>query len=187
MKKHKSIFFAALTLSLFFIVQCSSRNNYKTLNFFFDGVPDPDKAQADTKPVAIASNDSVFEAAAKPKAAKKFFHPPYQERQCEKCHDQSSMGKFIKPQPDLCYSCHENFANKYAFVHGPVSAGYCTACHEPHLSENKDLLARSEEKLCYKCHDASLISQNKSHEGINTAACTDCHNPHGGKDHYMSN
>ena len=72
-------------------------------------------------------------------------------------------------------------------LHGPVAAGYCTACHSPHLSKNEYLLKFSNSKLCLNCHNIEDISQNKAHIAIDEYTCKDCHNAHGGKDKYFLN
>lgn len=186
--RNKKIVVLLLLMACITLIQCSSRNNFKTLNVFFDGVPDPDKIeQKSDKTSAALISDSAAMAGQNKTVSKFKLHPPYKEHQCQKCHDSNSMGKLIQPQPALCYACHEPFEKKYAYVHGPVVAGYCTTCHDPHMSENNDLLTRVNEKVCFNCHDSEQLLQNKNHQVENVNACTGCHNPHGGKDRYLAN
>ena len=91
----------------------------------------------------------------------------------------------IEPQPGLCYICHEDLAEQYNYLHGPVTGGYCSACHNPHKSEHEKLLRYTGEALCYYCHEAESVLQNEMHEGLDGMLCTDCHNPHGGEDKYI--
>jgi predicted CXXCH cytochrome family protein len=165
---------------------CSSTNSYKTLSFFFDGVPKPDIEKTSQKLDSLASADSTSLSqniilAQKPLVN---YHPPFQEKECASCHDQSAMGKFINPQPELCYQCHDDFKNTYKVLHGPVAGGQCTACHNPHQSENENLLTRTGQSLCLYCHESNLVMALEEHKEIQDANCTDCHNPHGGENKY---
>ncbi len=188
-KGYSGFLFTGVALVLF--IQCSPMRVHRTLSIFFDGVPD--STQAVRKPVqnhlsaAVSiTNDSAVLSG---KAELKFkLHKPYQEHQCEQCHDAVNIGRLKKPQPDLCYSCHDNYTEKYAFVHGPVSSGHCLACHNPHLSENRKLLTRSEDRICSYCHRSEQVLENKVHQqAASVTDCLHCHHAHGGKDHYMVN
>jgi predicted CXXCH cytochrome family protein len=163
---------------------CSPVPRHKTLSFFFDGVPEPGANGA------IAGNDSsvrkdssgtntLLARAAKTEV---YYHSPYREKQCSSCHDQGTMGKFVQPQPMLCYQCHEDFGTKYKVLHGPVGGGYCSGCHEPHTAKNSKLLKREGQQLCLFCHNADQVLGNEVHKDIADAACTECHDPHGGPD-----
>jgi hypothetical protein len=36
---------------------------------------------------------------------------------------------------ELCYSCHDRVREQVgssSFIHGPVAAGFCIVCHDPH-------------------------------------------------------
>ena len=174
-------------LFVIYIVGCTTTSKYEVLNFVFDGVPDPavkdSLARLDSLKL-LASTESellVFE----PKIDSTIFHPPYFEKQCDMCHDASSFGKLTQEQPDLCYNCHENFSDKYNFVHGPVEGGFCSACHNPHKTKQETLLLRTGQDLCLKCHERDLIFNSDTHSEIEETLCTECHNPHGGEDQYI--
>ncbi|NOX85830.1 MAG: hypothetical protein GXO86_07695 [Chlorobi bacterium] len=115
------------------------------------------------------------------------FHPPYQEKECANCHNQGQMGKLLEPLPGLCYQCHESFGDQYQVLHGPVDAGFCTQCHNPHMSKNKFLLIRTGQNLCLNCHLSKDVFKNEAHSDIEDADCTECHNPHGGEDRFILN
>jgi predicted CXXCH cytochrome family protein len=163
---------------------CSTPKNYKILSFFFDGVPNPVSEPAvlaaDTvdQPVAAGESPQVL---VQNTATKIQPHPPYHDRQCGSCHDQSVMGKLLKPLPELCYQCHEDFDTKYKAVHGPVGGGQCNMCHSPHMSANQHLLTRTEKALCLYCHDPITVLNDSYHADANDIDCIVCHNPHGGE------
>jgi predicted CXXCH cytochrome family protein len=166
---------------------CSAVHRHKTLTFFFDGVPDTNGMQStkilDSKEKTDSAGMKGFIAKAdKPKI---YYHEPFKERKCDACHDKSTMGKFLKPQPMLCYQCHDDFSQKFKVVHGPVGGGYCTACHNPHSGDSEKLLKRPGQRLCLYCHSSVQVMKNEMHKDIADANCTDCHNPHGGEDRTM--
>ncbi len=180
----KGLFFLMLTA---FIISCSVRSNYKTLNFFFDGVADPRIADsialADSLKNSEAKSSNSFEVV----KSEFVFHPPYKEKECGICHNRNSMGKLTEPMPGLCYQCHDNFSELYIVLHGPVDAGFCTECHNPHMNKNENLLIRHGQELCLYCHNSEDIVNSEAHSDIEDTFCTECHNPHGGEDRYIFN
>jgi len=173
----------AACVTLFVLLSCSTQKHYKTLSFFFDGVPDPTKKDTVKSPDSIAGRGkrlaiNLQQIAKKPSQAS--IHPPYQEKKCELCHQQGSVGKALVHQQTLCFKCHEDFGKKFAVLHGPVASGYCTACHNAHSAENPRLLKRSGQNLCYYCHSKQELVRVPIHKEIKDAACTECHDPHGG-------
>ncbi|MFZ4550092.1 MAG: cytochrome c3 family protein [Bacteroidales bacterium] len=176
--------YSAIAFFLVYFSGCSTSKNYKTLSFFFDGVPQP---ASETSALAIDTlNHAVTAALAQDlvlvAAPKIQPHPPYHDRQCGSCHDQSTMGKLLKPLPELCYQCHEDFGTKYKVLHGLVGGGQCNMCHSPHMSANQHLLTRTEQALCLYCHDPKDISNAGTHPETKDSDCIACHNPHGGND-----
>jgi len=176
---------------LFFIIvglllACSPKSNYKTLTFFFDGVPNPyldTLAIADSLPEADSLNGQPV-LILKPEFA---IHSPYLKKDCGRCHDRNIMGKLLQSSPGLCYQCHNNFTEQYNVLHGPVSSGFCTECHNPHMSKNEKLLLRTGQQLCLYCHSPEDVFNNEAHLDIGETNCTECHNPHGGEDRYIFN
>jgi len=160
---------------------CSSAHSHKVLSFFFDGVPEPANDKAASLADSLLTRDTTLAASVKtPVKPMGYYHSPYQDKQCASCHDQGSMGKLKAPMPGVCNQCHEDYADKYANLHGPVAGGQCTQCHNPHMSANENLLIRTNNDLCLQCHDAELVMQNNVHKGNPDALCLTCHDPHGG-------
>ena len=159
-----------------------SRNTLKT---FFDGVESDVDSTASSGRSGISSNqdsltDSLGKSDLEMKVPVKNQHPDYQRKQCEKCHDVSHSYRLIQRQPELCYQCHKSYEQKYKILHGPVAAGFCTACHAPHQSEHDRLLKMPVRDICQFCHHPGDISKNSAHQKISTETCLNCHNPHGG-------
>lgn len=176
-----------LITTVAFIIACSPKSNYDVLSVFFDGVPNPYVADSIAKADSVKQAEEVFNLASKPAKPEFIFHLPYLEKDCASCHDQNVMGRLISPMPGLCYQCHENFLDQYKILHGPVEAGYCTECHNPHMQKNENLLIRKGQELCLHCHTAADIFRSETHIDIEDTNCTDCHNPHGGDDKFIFN
>lgn len=175
--------FIFIFISGIIFLSCSKEIQYKTLTFFFDGVPDTTVTVSKKDTLVAVASQPMENMVMKAPETNKVVHPPYRERACENCH---SEGSLTLPQPQLCYQCHDDFATKYAYVHGPVGGGYCTACHHPHMGE-KYLLLRKGHDLCLFCHDKEMVFKNEVHSDIGDTYCTECHNPHGGQEKYMFN
>lgn len=165
------------------IYGCSKDISYKTLTFFFDGVPDTNSVKIKEDTLNLTSDAVTAGDLLKAPETNRVVHPPFKDKDCSICHYE---GTFTLPQPKLCYQCHDDFATKYPFLHGPVAGGYCTACHHPHMGEKK-LLLREGQDLCLHCHDRERVLKNESHDGIENTNCTECHNPHGGQERTMFN
>jgi predicted CXXCH cytochrome family protein len=172
------IFFLFTVCISFFAVQCTPVKKYQVLSFFFDGVPDPNKKTEVLTPV----HDTVIVAATKPEF---YTHKPYEEEKCKSCHAEGYSNALLKPLPELCYTCHEDFNNKYPSVHGPVASGNCLTCHNQHMAKNEKLLIRAGRDLCLFCHNSKQILTSEIHKRIEDKNCTECHNPHGGNNRGM--
>lgn len=183
----KGVSIFLMGLLLIYLSGCSTAHHYKLLTFFFDGVPNPEKVVMVASNDSLGRQDSVALALNSPegKGPRMNYHPPYKDKDCASCHDESKTGNLVKPLPDLCYQCHEDFAKKYRVLHGPVGGGQCTACHSPHLSANATLLTRTAQNLCLYCHESGRVMKSEAHSGIKDVDCTECHNPHGGEDRYV--
>jgi len=179
--------FLIVLIALIYLSGCSTSKHHEVLSFFFDGVPDTEKV------IGTGINDSTTNAdtallaqgTVRKEQPQMVMHSPYQDKQCNTCHDQGTMGKLLKSQPALCYQCHEDFSKKYKVLHGPVGGGQCTMCHSPHMSANADLLKRTSQDICLYCHSAEDVLKTKTHQNIKETNCTECHNPHGGDDQYV--
>jgi len=125
---------------------------------------------------------------------KKVVHPPVEEG-CTECHDphQSSKRFQLKGKADgksvssLCFNCHDQTIFSKKFQHGPVGAGDCIACHNPHASDESKLLIapKSNGQLCFQCHADRRDSFNlkEVHKPVKED-CGLCHDPHS-SDHKM--
>ena len=131
-------------------------------------------------------------------------HGPAGVYQCTYCHEQGSQpAKYrVAEQSDaaLCGDCHSDKLadfRKNKFVHGPVAAGLCLVCHDPHASNEVAQLNMPVNQLCLNCHEGvdtkvhvlRGISSGKSHPLSGEVdpstpgrmfTCVSCHDPHGG-------
>ena len=183
-RSNATILVVLLFLLAVTVVACSPR----TLNFFFDGVPDPSKtnslaARTDSlsgNPLSGQGGTANIDS-----AGIVYVHPPYKKRNCSVCHEKQDVGMKKLVQSETCYQCHDNFADQYKVVHGPVAGGFCTACHSPHAATGRGLLYEKGQKLCLKCHESKDVFQEGTHSEIGEKSCLECHNPHGGDDRYL--
>jgi predicted CXXCH cytochrome family protein len=157
-------------------VGCSVAKNYKTLCFFFDGVPDPN--------APVTGPPTSLNLAAMPNGQlgpmKMYRHKPYAEGKCAECH-KADKKQLVTVKAELCLKCHAPTVKQYAVMHAPVAIGLCLWCHEPHESDSPKLLKTTAPQLCLQCHDASLLPSNvKPHQFPDQANCLECHVGHGG-------
>jgi predicted CXXCH cytochrome family protein len=122
----------------------------------------------------------------KPKKGYKryYVHSGVKSMNCKDCH-KFRRGKFdfkrnVPARADCTTSkCHDNKMAKQEYVHGPVGAGVCISCHNPHGSFRTKQLARDDRTLCLVCHQAKEEEFNKKvvHPPVEEG-CTTCHDPH---------
>ena len=175
-----------LVLTLF--VSCSVEQHHQTLAFFFDGVPDPTTVEQAVEEQTIEKDSAPEDqpVGVNRKAAQQqvlSVHPPYQDRECDSCHDRSSASFLTAPADELCFLCHDSEPFEMAYVHGPVAVAACTACHQPHQSKEPYLLLNPVMDVCMSCHAKADVEQNDNHDM--ETVCTECHNPHSGEDPYL--
>ena len=175
----------SLFLLISFIVSlssgCNPNKNYQTLSFFFDGVPNP-SANTSTTDTTLQQTESFKVRNLKmDKESEKYIHKGYKKNECGSCHDVKHAYRLIERQPKLCYKCHDDYNDQHKYLHGPVAAGYCTACHHPHQSSNEHILIIEIEKLCIHCHEPGDVTKNPSHKDIGNVNCVKCHSSHGGE------
>ncbi len=112
-------------------------------------------------------------------------HLPFAKKDCGACHTDKDgkSGKLIIDGADLCFKCHDSY-EKNDFIHGPVAAGACLLCHNPHESENPKLLNNKNiNNLCVTCHSDKndmLNSGDEIHPPVEDS-CINCHDPHAQK------
>jgi len=119
-----------------------------------------------------------------PKNFKRFYvHANQAVSDCKECH-RFKRGKFdfkrLIPATSNCTTsgCHDSMA-KEAHVHGPVGAGICISCHNPHGSSRVGQVERDGGELCVVCHQAKKteFDQKVVHPPV-AEGCVDCHDPH---------
>jgi predicted CXXCH cytochrome family protein len=132
------------------------------------------------------------------------------ELPCLQCHKSKGAGKVVHPAvgmgcglchvaphaeekpalslsadvPGLCFQCHDKGGFENSSVHSPVAAGMCTACHNPHSSENEKLLSAKVPDLCFGCHDKSAFTKKTRHSPAAEGQCLFCHSPHASANAY---
>ncbi len=91
----------------------------------------------------------------------------------------------------LCAECHDgrtapNPLEGLAWLHGPVAAGDCLACHQPHHPTGQAaFLRRRGDALCTECHDALAPTPDGAHAQLGQVSCLKCHEAHGGAVRFM--
>lgn len=171
------IFSGMAVLFLFLLCGCSPMTRYKTLSIFFDGVPNPEEE-------ALQAQNAQAGGPAKRQASATYrMHGPYAARLCTACH-RVGTNVLVLPIEKLCFNCHVlNFGKKY--VHGPVAAGGCKICHDPHGSSFPYLLVSAARNFCLRCHDEKDIAKNEAHKGLTNEECTECHDAHSSDKEYL--
>lgn len=166
---------ARIAVALTFLVSLAwpgctvTRENYKTLSLFFDGVPDPDA-------VILKLPDGGVVTAA---AGMLSIHRPYLEEKCVECHD--SGLSMARNDAAVCLKCHQGKDREYPYMHGPVAARACLWCHVPHESARKHLLRDADRSMCGMCHAPGLLSASAVPEHADQSrGCLECHAGHGG-------
>ncbi len=112
-------------------------------------------------------------------------HGPFDEGECDTCHD----GRADKIEEDgesaLCFGCHdeiEDLVKSAKVSHDALEVGSCIDCHTPHAAPRPKLLKGRAEEVCGECHDEQLSGAGESmHGAIARFGCPACHLPHGGE------
>lgn len=183
--RYISVGLVVVVLFLALAVSCDEVEHHKVLTFFFDGVPPLDREQVEVGPVELGSQ----ERAQMGLPAVWYVHGP--QKDCTTCHGKrrerglSAQTRLTAPVPKLCYDCHTDYTVSASFVHGPVAAGQCLFCHNPHRSKIRHLLKEPEPELCYLCHDRNMIELIPGHSAELSSACTNCHNAHASSTRYL--
>ena len=118
-------------------------------------------------------------------------HGPAAEGNCGACHASKASATGVRFTPimggsdKLCFRCHvsERRWKSRAYLHGPVGAGNCVFCHDPHSSPRKFYLRYDgSQGLCLVCHlkKARNFSKKgfKFHAILSAKGCIVCHSPH---------
>lgn len=82
--------------------------------------------------------------------------------------------KLTKAEPQLCLDCHEQTGATPR--HSVTDSVGCTACHDPHSSDQPNQLVAPKAALCASCHDP--VSGKSVHAPVKGGDCLACHDPH---------
>lgn len=110
------------------------------------------------------------------------YHAAYGEGGCRECHTPGARWEMPGRQKELCNSCHDR-KDTADHLHGPVAAGQCTFCHDPHGSSNPLFLKDLGRNLCLNCHNQSSSEGHVSQDATND--CLGCHDPHGSEKRFF--
>ena len=167
---------AGLAIMLTLMGCWTPQEKYKTLSFFFDGVPNPD-APAHVVKGAFAGSSGMV-------AVKRIVsqHKPYIDNQCSACH-RSASGDIQEFELAFgaCVKCHKKIATSKVLMHGPVAREQCKWCHTPHQSSEPALLRDTPINVCTQCHDKNLLGNTPPEHVDGTTSCLQCHFGHGGE------
>jgi predicted CXXCH cytochrome family protein len=171
------------------LMGCNSQNRYRTLSFFFDGVPNPNAPSDATR---AGGAGAVDEFAPNAVVQKVYIHKPYADgmidaKKCAVCHEGSTneFESFRAITSDVCLKCHKDKLTQYPVMHGPVSAVECTLCHAAHESTIPGMLNYPAPKVCAQCHVRELLSPNPPEHLAADSQCLSCHFGHGGPAHKL--
>lgn len=178
MRLSKSWLIAVLLITLA-VLGCSPETRYKTLGFFFDGVPAPGDSGTQ---MTLGRRRSLL---ANETSTNYKSHGPYAAKLCNACHLRGG-GQLIMPVEDLCLNCH-NLNIRKMHIHGPVASGGCIICHNPHGSGRPFLLVDEPRTFCFYCHDAVEVGSREVHKDSADTQCTECHNPHASDNDFLLN
>lgn len=160
------------------LVGCSVEKNYRTLSFFFDGVPDPNAPKDPSgKPMQAPGGRGLMPSMLS-------IHKPYADEQCKSCHKEGGGRAFDVGSLDakMCLECHKEEKTPHAYKHAVIAHPECLWCHDPHQSEQKLLLRGVAPALCMQCHDHSILPVNPPVHQDPASDCLSCHYAHGGAD-----
>jgi predicted CXXCH cytochrome family protein len=145
------------------------------LSFSFAVTPAPGKHKAEVSGSGKDATVSFLYGGAS-SSSSYAYHQAVVDGNCGDCH-RKGAAKGDAEKADACYRCHP--VGKYVYWHGPVSAGACTFCHDPHGSVDPAMLKHEERRLCISCHDQP---SSKKHIEGEKKECRSCHDPHGSND-----
>lgn len=201
-----------LGAALWALTGCDKYTRYKLSTFFFTGVPHP-AGNINYVPRETERDGKSLEPEEKDNSSTSV-HGPYAAERCYLCHevfnsrrigtsgfkrpqqeqkkqrfDTGLPGRLLAPVNKLCVECHTSKSMEWAYsrnlwIHGPVSSGMCTICHEPHASRYRYLLRQGNSgQMCATCHEKEFIMASEDH--LTGEECTNCHNAHFGKTRFL--
>lgn len=169
-------FWGFVLMSVGMNLSCASKESrQRTLSIFFDGVPKDEEGDEEDQKVTGAGQET--QPTVRQEVVRYSFHDPYASRECESCHSSKQALVLIATKERLCATCHDGSMFEGHFVHGPVAAGQCGACHEPHKSRFPHLLKSEGSNVCVDCHDSTTV-ELETHSQQVGEDCLACHSPH---------
>ncbi|MBE0618071.1 MAG: cytochrome c3 family protein, partial [Proteobacteria bacterium] len=127
-------------------------------------------------------------------------HGVVRDGRCTGCHNPhgTNTEQLLKDSRDaLCRGCHPQVTREaggepFRFLHGPVGANNCTACHElrhRHGEAPEDGFLRAKGRaLCALCHDVPPEHVPERYQGKMREVrndCLACHVPHGAANSFL--
>ncbi len=127
-------------------------------------------------------------------------HSTTVNQQCLACHQQSvdplKIGFPTEKVQEFCFGCHtgKKVWLSRKFIHGPITIGGCTLCHNPHGENNRyQLFEEGSLALCLACHgDKEGLVTEKTvdrmpyvHGIVSGGGCVICHDPHATDQQFM--
>ena len=104
---------------------------------------------------------------------------------CDFCHTPNNLshpdtnGNEFTLSENPCIECHGQIV-EYAYLHPPVAAGDCMACHAAHDNGIPNFLKKQDQKICYTCHRPVVKPEDTVlHGDIAQGKCNSCHTVHG--------
>lgn len=115
--------------------------------------------------------------------SRKSNHPVNQEAvNCLSCHTNSTdvNNDFAYDLERTCEGCHQEQAGPFMFEHDAansymVGGTGCIECHDPHGSENDNLLKQPGDNLCNSCHFEQTHTTAHPGRDYQNFNCVSCH------------
>lgn len=115
-------------------------------------------------------------------------HRPFEEKKCGSCHKEGliySADTVVTPCPE----CHKKTMSSFNKINSHLAGGVknkCNNCHNPHSSDEKNLLRDKRSKVCFACHEDSQAFVAKSkYKHVKLENCSDCHVSHGSNNRFF--
>lgn len=177
--KHRWGRLIGLVMPAILFFACTPATRFKTLTFFFDGVPGSKPAPPPRQPKTAITIPGQTPRPPRPTPLPIIStHKPVVERQCEQCHVQGGGISPIAMDIKLCDKCHKQEREQKGWSHGPINLGTCIPCHRAHESPYPHLLDKPVPDVCVICHDDVMTNIKIYHKVSNLKRCTECHDPH---------
>ncbi len=116
-------------------------------------------------------------------------HAPFLDGSCDGCH-RKPFGERVRMRnrgEKLCTACHGRFdipegGVSHAALTGKKGRAGCLNCHDPHMSNNGNVLKADGPELCSPCHQ-EIVTAARGENGHMPASddCLGCHTPHVGE------